>query len=177
MNIIKKSTLASALLIGLVVSASASANAASSNATVTWTGTVPGVTASDTVVITGLAGDLNALNGTITTSTSGVFESDAIILESHTNDIASGGTAATPVVGPLASANWTLISSGVTYDGIANPAQVVEVNINGAPIITGDVVSGTETITTTIKQTADLPEAEVGGSTVQANVIVMADVI
>lgn len=170
MNMTKKSTLASALLIGLVVSASANA---ASNATMTWTGTVPVTNASDTLVITGLAGDLTALNGTITTNTTGAFESDAIVLEAHTND----GDAAAPTVGALSSANWTLVSSGVTYDGIANPAQLVEVNINGAPVATGDVVSATETISTTVKQTADLPEAEVGGSTVQANVTVMADVI
>ncbi|WP_373953926.1 hypothetical protein [Vibrio pomeroyi] len=166
----KKSALASVLLMGMA--ASAGANAAS-NATVLWSGIVPTTSPSDALVITGLAGDLTALNGTITPSTDGVFESDTIVLESHLND----GDAATPVVGALAAANWTLVDATVTYDGIANPGQAVEIDVNGAPVLVGDVVSSVETISTKVKQTAVLPEAEVGGTTVQASVTVMADLV
>lgn len=166
----KKSALASVLLMGMA--ASAGANAAS-NATVLWSGVVPTTSASDALIITGLAGDTTALNGTITPSTDGVFESDTIVLESHVND----GDAATPVVGALASANWTIVDASVTFDGTANPSQAVEVDVNGAPVVVGDVVSGVETISTKVKQTAVLPEAEVGGTTVQASVTVMADLV
>ncbi|MFA0058114.1 hypothetical protein [Vibrio echinoideorum] len=166
----KKSALASVLLIGMAASAGANA---SSNATVLWSGVVPATNATDALIITGLAGDITALNGTITPSTDGVFESDTIVLESHVND----GDAANPVIGALASANWTLVDAAVTYDGIANPAQTVEIDVNGAPVAVGEVVSGVETISTKVKQTAALPEAEVGGTTVQASVTVMADLV
>lgn len=170
MNNIKKTALASALLMGMVLSAGANA---ASNATVVWTGTVPVTNASDEIVITGLAGDLTALNGTITPSTDGIFESDSIVLESHVND---SGDPAAPTIGALVAANWTLVDATVTFDGVANPAQTVEVDINGAAIVVGDVVPSVETIATKVSQTATLPEAEVGGSTVQASVTVMADV-
>lgn len=166
----KKSALASVLLMGMAASAGANA---SSNATVLWSGTVPTTSASDAMVITGLAGDTTALNGTITPGTDGVFESDTIVLESHVND----GDATTPVIGALAAANWTLVDAAVTFDGKANPAQAVEVDVNGAPVVVGDVVSGVESISTKVKQTAVLPEAEVGGTTVQASVTVMADLV
>ncbi|MFA0345375.1 hypothetical protein AB4486_00045 [Vibrio sp. 10N.222.55.C6] len=166
----KKSALASVLLMGMAVSAGANA---SSNATVIWSGTVPVTNASDALIITGLGGDTTALNGTITPSTDGVFESDTIVLESHLND----GDAVTPVVGALASANWTLVDASVAFDGVANPSQAVEINVNGAPVAVGDVVSGEETISTKVKQTAVLPESEVGGTTVQASVTVMADLV
>lgn len=166
----KKSALASVLLMGMAVSAGANA---SSDATVVWSGTVPVTNPTDAMIITGLAGDMTALNGTITATSDGVFESDSIVLESHNND----GDATTPVVGALASANWTLVDATVTYDAIANPAQAIEIDVNGAPVVVGDVISGVETISTKIKQTAVLPEAEVGGSTVQATVRVIADLI
>lgn len=166
----KKSALASVLLMGMAVSAGANA---ASNATVVWSGTVPVTNPTDAMIITGLAGDMTALNGTITATSDGVFESDSIVLESHEND----GDATTPVVGALASANWTLVDATVTYDAIANPAQAIEIDVNGAPVVVGDVISGVETISTKIKQTAVLPEAEVGGSTVQATVSVIADLI
>ncbi|MFA0106220.1 hypothetical protein AB4441_14510 [Vibrio splendidus] len=170
MNNMKKAALTSALLAGLALSANVNAAA---NATAVWTGTVPVVNADDTIVITGFSGDLTALNGTITAGTDGVFESDTIVLESHLND----GDAATPVVGALASANWTLVDASVTFDGVANPSQAVEIDVNGAPVVVGDVVSGEETISTKVKQTAVLPESEVGGTTVQASVTVMADLV
>lgn len=170
MSNFKKSALASVLLMGMAVSAGANA---SSNATVVWSGVVPTTSASDALIITGLLGDTTALNGTITASTDGVFESDIIVLESHVND----GDAATPVIGALASANWTFVDASVTYDGIANPAQTVEIDVNGEPVSVGEVVSGEETISTKVKQTAVLPEAEVGGTTVQASVTVMADLV
>ncbi|WP_061019326.1 hypothetical protein [Vibrio splendidus] len=168
----KKNVLASVLLMGMA--ASAGANAAS-NATVLWSGIVPTTSASDALVITGLAGDTTALNGAITASSDGVFESDTIVLESHIND--GDADAEIPVVGALASANWTLVDASVTFDGLANPSQAVEVEVNGAPVVVGDVVPGVETISTKIKQTAVLPEAEVGGTTVQASLTVMADLV
>ncbi|WP_061039981.1 hypothetical protein [Vibrio coralliirubri] len=165
----KKNVLASVLLMGMA--ASAGANAAS-NATVLWSGTVPTTTASDEIIITGLGGDTTALNGTITPSSDGVFESDAIVLESHANT----GDAAAPVVGnALVNANWNLVDVSVTFDGVANPKQEVEVSVNGKPFVAGTSVEAT-TISTKVKQTVPLPEAEVGGTTVQASVTVMADV-
>ncbi|MGI9875943.1 hypothetical protein [Vibrio chagasii] len=166
----KKSALASVLLMGMAVSAGANAT---SNATVVWSGVVPTTNASDAMIITGLAGDTTALYGTITPTTEGVFESDAIVLESHVND----GDAANPVVGALASANWTMGETSVTFDGIENPSQAVEVDVNGAPVVFNDVISGVETISIKVKQTSALPEAEVGGTTVKASVTVMADLV
>ncbi|RYU68410.1 hypothetical protein ERW51_08560 [Aliivibrio finisterrensis] len=170
MKMTKKSTLVSTLLIGMAVSAGANA---ASNATVIWSGIVPSVVADDDIMITGLAGSLTALIGTISPTTVGVFESDPITLEAHIND----GDASAPVLGALTQANWTISEATVTFDGMANPAQTVEVSINGSPTLVGDTIAGVETIATTIKQTTDLPEAEVGGTTVQASVTVMADVI
>lgn len=166
---LKKSALASVLLMGMAVSAGANA---SSNATVVWSGVVPSTSPSDSLIITGLGGDTTALVGTITPSTNGVFESDSIILEAHTND---GTDAANPVVGAAAAANWTIVDATVTYDGRENPAQAVEVDVNGQPMVVGDVIKEVDSIRTKIKQTAELPEAEVGGTTIQASVTVMAD--
>ncbi|NOH79973.1 hypothetical protein F0231_09490 [Vibrio sp. RE86] len=167
----KKSALASLFVFGLAASAVANA---SSNATVIWSGTVPVTNASASMVITGLAGDLTALNGTITPGTDGVFESDAIVLESHIND---NNDPANPTVGLLAPANWTLVDATVTFDGSANPAQAVEVDVNGAPLAIGDQVQNVETISAKISQTVALPEAEVGGATVEATLTVMADLV
>lgn len=166
----KKSALASVLLTGMAISSGAQA---SSSATVIWSGTVPTTNASDAMVITGLSGDLTALNGTITPSSDGVFESDTIVLESHAND----GTANAPVVGDLAVANWTLVDAAVTYDGTANPAQEVEVEVNGEVMAVGGSVESVESISTKVRQTAALPESEVGGTAVQATVTVMADLV
>ncbi|MCC4784505.1 hypothetical protein BCU33_013080 [Vibrio lentus] len=166
----KKSALSTVLLMGMA--ASVNVNAAST-ATVIWSGVVPATNPSDVLIITGLGGDTTALTGTITPSTDGIFESDAIVLESHLND----GDVAVPVIGALAAANWTIVDAAVTFDGIANPAQVIEVDVNGAPVIVGDVVSGVETIATKVKQTAVLPADEIGGTTVQASVTVMADLV
>lgn len=166
----KKSTLVSVLLMGIATSTGAYA---ASNATVLWSGTVPVTNPTDALIITGLGGDTTALHGTITSSTDGIFESDSIVLESHIND----GDALVPVIGALAAANWTLVDASVTFDGIANPAQTVEVDVNGAPLLVGDVVSGAETISTKVKQSTALPEAEVGGTSVQATVTVMADLV
>ncbi|CAH6938732.1 conserved exported hypothetical protein [Vibrio chagasii] len=168
---IKDKAPVSVLLVGLAVSLGAEAE--SSKATVLWSGTVPTVTASDTLVITGLAGDTTALYGTITPSPTGVFKSDTIVLESHVND----GDATSPVIGDLTAANWRLVDASVTFDGAANPAQNVEVNVNGAPTAIGDVISAEETISTQVNQTATLPEAEVGGATVQATITVLADIV
>lgn len=168
MSNIKTAVLASTLLMGLSLSTGANASA---NATVIWTGTVPVTSPSDAMIITGLAGDLTALNGTITPKTDGTFASDSIILESHTND----GDAAAPVVGALAAANWTIADASVTFDGVANAAQIVEIDVNGASVVVGDVIPSIETVATKVSQTAALPEAEVGGTTVQASVTIMAD--
>lgn len=170
MSNLKKIALGSVILMGMAVSAGASA---SSNATVIWSGIVPVTRASDDIIITGLAGSTTAPTGTVTSSADGVFLSDTIVLESHLND----GTASAPTIGGLASANWTLIGASVTYDGIANPAQLVEVDINGTKVNLGDSISGVETISTKIMQTALLPEAEVSGTTVQAAVTVIADIV
>ncbi|OEF94283.1 hypothetical protein [Vibrio splendidus] len=166
----KKSSLVSVLLMGMA--ASAGANAAS-NATVLWSGIVPTTSPSDALIITGQSGDTTALNGTITPSSDGVFESDTILLEAHVND----GDAATPVVGELTDANWTLTAASVTFDGIANPSQAVEVDVNGEKVAVGGVVSNAKTFSAKVKQTAVLPEAEVGGATVQASITVMADLV
>ncbi|KOO12737.1 hypothetical protein AKJ18_22285 [Vibrio xuii] len=168
----KKSALSLFLVIGMTASTGAYANA-TANATTVWSGIVPTTSGTDKVIITGLAGDMTALNGTITPDTKGVFETDAIILEAHLNT----GDAAAPVVGDLAAANWTLNDASVTYDGKANQAQSVEILINNSPVSVGDSISGEETITAKITQSAQLPEAEVSNTTVQASMTLMADVI
>lgn len=167
----KKSVLASVLLMGMA--ASAGANAAA-NATVVWSGVIPTSNASDEIIITGLSGDLTALNAGISPSQDGVFLSDPIVLESHVND---SSDTANPTVGAKTPANWTLMDVAVTYDGVANPAQVVEVEVNGAPAVVGEVISTVDTITTKVQQTVALPESEVGGASVQASATFMADVV
>ncbi|MGR5357994.1 hypothetical protein [Vibrio chagasii] len=171
----KQNALTSLVLIGMATSAGA--NAADATATVIWSGTVPASNASGAIVITGTGGDLTALHGTINSQSNGVFESDSIVLEAHANDTGNGGTAANPVVGALIQANWTLKDAVVTFDGMVNSAQAVEVNVNGSPLAVGEVVSGETTIRTVVKQTAELPESEVGGTSVQAAVTVMASVV
>lgn len=166
----KKSVLASIVLMGMA--ASAGANAAS-NATVVWSGTVPTANASDKLVITGQFGDLTSLTGVIKATSDGQFETNELVLESHANT----GTAASPVVGDLASANWTLSNASITYDGLANAAQIIEVEVNGAAVAVGGEIKDVETISTKIKQTNALPEAEVGNTTVQATLTVMADIV
>ncbi|WP_286300056.1 hypothetical protein [Vibrio apostichopi] len=170
MNNFKKCALTAALLMGMGVSAGAMA----ANATVVWSGIVPTSNASDTLVITGFAGDMSALTGTISADSDGVFTSDSIVLEAHVND---SDDADAPTVGVLTLANWTLTDATVSYDGIANPAQVVTVEINGAPATVGEDIASVDTISTKVSQTAVLPASEVGGASVQASLSVLASII
>ncbi|MCY9863790.1 hypothetical protein OTK49_14705 [Vibrio coralliirubri] len=167
---VKKSVLASILLTGMAVSAGANATP---NAFVTWSGDVPTTNASDDLIITGFDGDIEALTGSLEPDTQGVFQTDILTLEARTND----GDATAPIVGALTSANWSILNPTVTYNNVSNPAQSVDVYINGAVVVPGDVVSGVETISLQMGQTAELPEAEVSDTHVSATVTVMADVV
>lgn len=169
MSNFKKSVLTSVLLAGMAVTAGV--NAAS--VTATWTGEVPESSADDQIVITGLGGSTADLRGTITSDEQGVFITDAIVLESHVND----GDATTPIVGALTAANWTVGEHTVKFDGMANPAQIVEVEVNGQTVTEGELIPSVETVSALVKQTASLPVAEVGGSSVQANLTLLASMI
>lgn len=168
----KKTVLAAA---ALTMAMSVGANAATdAQATLVWSGTVPGSIASDAVIITGLNGVADALTGSISPSVDGTFVSSTITAESHTNS----GDAITPVIGALVASNWSLVSADVAYDGVANPASTVEVQINGTPVAIGDpALAGLETIGVSISQTTALPEAEVSGAKVQGSVTLLSSLI
>ncbi|RYU55034.1 hypothetical protein [Aliivibrio finisterrensis] len=169
----KKNALVTLAGLGMVMSAGAYA-ATNAQATLVWSGTVPGALASDSVVITGLNGIGDAFLGSISPSTDGTFVSSIITAESHTND----GDATTPVVGALVATNWTLVSADVAYDGVANPAATVEVQINGAPVAVGDpALPGLESVGVSIAQTTPLDEADVAGAKVQGSVTLLSSLI
>ncbi|HGY9597160.1 TPA: hypothetical protein ACOJPH_004874 [Vibrio campbellii] len=166
MNNFKKVALAS-----LVFAAIGTAQAAQDpTATVVWSGVIPGNTAGDTLLITGLGGDLTEQSGTLTPAADGTFTSETIVLEARVND---GVDAANPVVGALQSANWSIASSTLTYGGVSNTTAALEVSIDGVVVTdTAAAATGAETIGLSVAQNA--PLTDVGGQTVQAAVTVLA---
>ncbi|GAB7221062.1 hypothetical protein [Vibrio owensii] len=169
MNNFKKAALTSLVLAGMAIG---SAQAADPTAVVVWTGKVPQLNAGDTLLITGLGGDLGPVTGTLSPNIDGTFISPILLLESHENT----GTAEAPVVGDLVDAEWTLKAAEIKYDGFAQEDQVAEVEINGEVVALNGAVSGTSEIGVKISQTATLA-ADVSGNDVQASVTLLATTI
>ncbi|MET2846744.1 hypothetical protein ABXV23_08280 [Vibrio owensii] len=167
MNNFKKAALTSLVLAGMAMG---SAQAADPTAVVVWTGKVPAINAGDTLLITGLGGDLSPVTGTLAPNVDGTFVSPALLLESHTND----GTAEAPVVGALEAATWTLKAAEIAYAGSPQLDQVAEVKINGEVVALNASLTGTtDSIGVTIAQTQALA-ADVSGNDVQASVTLLA---
>ncbi|MCX2791104.1 hypothetical protein [Vibrio sp. Sgm 5] len=167
MNNFKKAALTSLVLAGMAIG---SAQAADPTAVVVWTGKVPAINAGDTLVITGLGGDLNPVTGTLAPNVDGTFVSPTLLLESHTND----GTAEAPVVGALKAATWTVKAADIAYAGSPQLDQVALVKINGEEVaVNGSLSETTDSIGITISQTAELA-ADVSGKDVQASVTLLA---
>lgn len=152
----------------------ASANAADpASATVVWTGMVPGSLASNSVIITGENGSLLELTGDVVAAADGKFKTSEIVLEAHKNS----GDAASPTVGELALANWTVSDMNANYDNKQHPDQTLEAYVNGDKVAKGASVDGKETIKVFLKQTAELDSASVADTTVQASLTMMADLV
>ncbi|MHC0041878.1 hypothetical protein ACGDLY_001305 [Vibrio campbellii] len=168
MNNFKKVTLSA-----LVFAAIGTAQAADPTATVVWSGKVPGISQGDALVITGLGGDLSEQSGALTPAGDGTFTSETIVLEAHNNDSVDADPAANPVVGDLASANWSIASSTLTYGGVSNTSAVLEVSIDGT-VVTDNAAAatGATSIGLSVAQNAALTDVE--GDTVQAAVTVLA---
>ncbi|MDA0382478.1 hypothetical protein [Vibrio owensii] len=164
MNNFKKAALTSLVLAGMAMG-----SAQAADAVVVWTGKVPAINADDTLVITGLGGDLSPVTGTLAPNIDGTFVSPTLLLESHENT----GTAEAPIVGALQNANWTLKAAEIAYAGSPQLDQVSEVKINGEVVALNGVVSDTSEIGVTISQTAVLA-ADVSGQDVQASVTLLA---
>lgn len=171
MSNFKKSALASVLLMGMAANANAAGPA---SATVVWTGLVPGSIASDSVIITGKDSSLLELTGEIIAEADGKFQTSNIVLEAHSNTATAGND---PVIGALASANWTVHSMNATYDNLEQVGQTLEAYVDGSKVDLGDSVDGKQSISVSLKQTAELDAAEVADTTVQATLTVMADLV
>ncbi|MEZ9156390.1 hypothetical protein AB4510_18840 [Vibrio sp. 10N.222.54.B12] len=171
MSNFKKSALASVLLMGMAANANA---ADSASATVVWTGLVPGSIASDSLIITGEDSSTLELTGEIVAEADGTFQTSNVVLEAHKNTATSG---AEPVIGALASANWTVHSMNATYDNAVQPGQILEAYVDGSKVAKGDSVDNKQSISVSLKQTAELDSANVADTTVQASLTVMADVV
>ncbi|MGI9918418.1 hypothetical protein [Vibrio owensii] len=164
MNNFKKAALAS-----LVFAAIGTAQAADPQATVVWSGVIPDASFGDTLLITGLNGDLSAQTGALTPNADGTFNSETIVLEARNND----GSVDTPVVGDLVNADWTIANSAISYDGVSLTDAVLEVAIDGTQVVdTAAAATGVQTIGLSVAQAS--PLSDVGGSTVQASVTVLA---
>ena len=168
MNNFKKVALAS-----LVFAAIGTAQAADPQATVVWSGVVPGTTAGDTLIITGLGGDQSEQTGALTPAGDGTFTSESIVLEARVNE---SGDATAPIVGALQAANWSIASSALTYAGISNNDAALEVMIDGVVVAdTANAAASVESISLSVAQNA--PLTDVDGDTVQASVTVLASAI
>lgn len=169
----KKSLLSTLFIAG--ISSAFFANA-SSTATLVWNGVVPGSTAGDDLIITGIGGSLTAHSGSITAKEDGTFISDEIVLEAHENT----GDASAPVIGDLAAASWTLSNASLTYDNVNVDTATLAVVVNGSTLAVGEGVGGStglETITTSVKQTTSLEPSLVAESAAQVSVTFLADAI
>ncbi|WP_038880796.1 hypothetical protein [Vibrio jasicida] len=164
MNNFKKVALAS-----LVLAAIGTAQAADPQATVVWTGSIPSVQPGDTILITGLGGDLTAQSGALTPAADGTFTSETIVLESRLN----AGSAETPEVGALQNANWQIASSTLTYGGVTNNAATLEVSIDGV-VVTDDAAAAADANSIRLSVAQNSPLTDVGGDSVQAAVTVLA---
>lgn len=170
MSNFKKSALASVLLMGMTVNANAADPA---SGTVVWTGLVPGSISSGSLIITGENSSMMELTGTIVAEADGTFQTSNVVLEAHENT----GTADAPVIGELASANWTVHSMNATYDNVAQPGQTIEAYVDGTKVAKGETITGKESISVSLQQTAQLDSADVADTTVQASLTVMADLV
>ncbi|PML99397.1 hypothetical protein BCT63_20645 [Vibrio kanaloae] len=168
MNMLKKTLVASALVLGF----SSMANAAT--ATAIWTGEVPGSSHDDKIIITGAGGSSEGFTGTLTAFEDGTFESSKVIMESHANT----GSVEEPVVGELLDSNWTVSAADVGYDGRTVEGTVLKVNINGTEYSVGDSLTEVANkLTIKLEQTAPLAAADVAETTAQASLTMLASAI
>lgn len=157
------------VIAAVAISATASA-AVDPTASVVWSGMVPGSTAGDTIMITGLAGGAIG-SGTLLVANDGSFTSSTIILESHENT----GTEAAPVVGDITLAKWTLSSALVNYTTSAATDAVLDVKSNGTTWAVGAELASENTLRLEVAQTAALDTTT--GELVQVQVTVVASPI
>ncbi len=140
----KKLALSGLVLAGVV----AGSAIAAPTATVTWGGTVPGSTAANGIVITGLNMDVNpaAMSKTILPEFDGKFVGEPIILEAweelKDND---GNPTGAPDSSKKAEGIWTLVSTNVIYGGTAISGLDTEVNLTVLSG-TGDPASATKAV-------------------------------
>ncbi|WP_039986998.1 hypothetical protein [Vibrio owensii] len=172
MNNFKKAALASLVLAGMAMG---SAQAADPKASLTWTGEVPGVTAGDTLVITGVGGVEQIEKGTITANSDGTFTSSSIILEAHTND----GTPEAPVIGALQAATWSVNSPSISYGGAFDPtyAQNLVVFADGVRVVDTTNLLGAQAETVSLAVANETAVDGVEGEAVQATLTVVASAI
>lgn len=174
----KKNALSTLVGLGMVMSAGAYA-ADSVDATVSWSGPVPGSVAGESLIITGKNGDVNAFTGIINPATDGTFMSESIQLEAHDNDAVDPLVDA-PIVGALVTGDvtWTVVSSDVIFDGNPVVGTTTEVYIDDA-LVAEDAASATvgSVINVQIKQTADLSQEDIAGKTAQAVAVINASIV
>ena len=179
----KKNAVASIMILGMAATANAAetttetttettASTPGAFATLVWTGTVPNSQASSGLIITGLDSNLTGFNGVVVADVDGTFETESIVLEAHKNDAAEG---ASPVVGELTNANWTVTGYDVKYDNKAPSKSNIEVYLNDQLTALNASVSDVNTVKARLKQTEELTAEEVGGTSVQATLTLMAD--
>ncbi|MFV8458625.1 hypothetical protein ACNO5M_26480 [Vibrio owensii] len=170
MNNFKKAALAS-----LVFAAVGTAQAADPSAVLTWTGTVPGVAAGDTLIITGSGGSETIENGTITAQQDGTFTSSSIALEAHTND----GSVDAPVVGALQSATWSVSNPTITYGGAfdATLNKNLVVFADGVKVTDTANILGAQAETVSLSVASETPVEGVDGDEVQATLTVIASAV
>ncbi|MGF1907055.1 hypothetical protein [Aliivibrio salmonicida] len=121
----KKTLLATAILVTTLVSSSAAfaeATTTPAQTTVHWVGSIADVIPGDNIVITGEAGAVEIANGDLNLETNGTFDSTEIKLETHDYD------EVTQTIGVgVVEATWTLQSVDYSWGENQISDSVVEV--------------------------------------------------
>lgn len=108
-------------ILAFIVIFSASANAVNPTANIIWSGFVPGNTAGNSIIITGLAGQ-SIDQGQLFVARDGTFNSTIITLEAHSYD------PITKVVGGLVNAAWHLNTAQVQYSSTSPTEAALDIS-------------------------------------------------
>lgn len=108
-------------ILSLIFLFSASVNAANPTANIIWSGFIPGNTAGNSIIITGIGGQ-PIDQGQLIVARDGTFTSTVITLEAHSYD------PVTKVVGGLVNAAWHLNTAQVQYSSAPTTETALDIS-------------------------------------------------
>lgn len=154
------------LVISALSFSALAADAVPSQALVTWSGVVPGVTAGSGYIISGLAGSELPI-GSLAASKDGKFKSkEDIVLEGHEFD--DNG-----VIGKLHKLDWYLTSSEVLIGGKYYDSADVVIKNHGQVWNTSDVLKEQDVLSLSVSQ-ANTIEGIKAGEKIDINIVLRA---